>query len=121
WIKGEITMRLLLAMFKHETNTFSPVPTPFQRFFNNSSEIFTGELARKVYQDTGTGLGGFLKVGDQYGAIMDIAIAASARPSGVMSKETYVRLCNYILDAVAGGGYDGILLDLHGAMVAEGF
>lgn len=26
-------MRLLLAQFKHETNTFSPVPTPFERFY----------------------------------------------------------------------------------------
>ena len=25
-------MRLLIAMMKHETNTFSPVPTPLARF-----------------------------------------------------------------------------------------
>jgi microcystin degradation protein MlrC len=25
-------MRLLIAMVKHETNTFSPVPTPLSRF-----------------------------------------------------------------------------------------
>ena len=26
-------MRWLLAMIKHETNTYSPVPTPLERFF----------------------------------------------------------------------------------------
>ena len=25
-------MRLLIAMMEHETNTFSPVPTPLERF-----------------------------------------------------------------------------------------
>ena len=26
------SMRVVIAMFKHETNTFSPVPTPLARF-----------------------------------------------------------------------------------------
>ncbi|HWZ68601.1 MAG TPA: M81 family metallopeptidase [Stellaceae bacterium] len=32
-------MRLLIAMMKHETNTFSPVPTPLARFGGAASAV----------------------------------------------------------------------------------
>jgi hypothetical protein len=48
----EEEMRLLLAMFKHETNTFSPVPTPFERFFD-FGEAVGGEEAISMYRGTG--------------------------------------------------------------------
>ena len=37
-------MRLLIAMMKHETNTFSPVPTPLARFGNGPGPLY-GEAA----------------------------------------------------------------------------
>ena len=37
-------MRLLAAMFKHETNTFSPVPTRTERFFGYRPGMLTGAL-----------------------------------------------------------------------------
>jgi microcystin degradation protein MlrC len=30
-------MRFVIAMMKHETNTFSPVPTPFESFGNRGA------------------------------------------------------------------------------------
>ena len=44
-------MRLLIAMMKHETNTFSPVPTPLTRF----GPLY-GDAAVRAYRGTGTGL-----------------------------------------------------------------
>src|SRR5438105_3609354 len=112
-------MRLLLAMFKHETNTFSPVPTPSQRFFKGRAEPLSGDAAVQAYRGTGSGLGGFLEVAERHGAEIVVPVAAEAPPSGRVDEEAYARISKLILDAVAGGGFDGILLDLHGAMVTE--
>jgi hypothetical protein len=45
-------MRLLLAMFKHEMNTFPLVPTPSERFFD-FGEAVRAEEALSMYRGTG--------------------------------------------------------------------
>ena len=55
-------MRWLLAMVKHETNTFSPVSTPIERFFRGSSDILAGESAIQAYENTDSALGGYILV-----------------------------------------------------------
>src|SRR5271163_3628646 len=59
-------MRLLIAMMKHETNTFSPVPTPLARFGHGPGPLH-GEAAVRAYRGTGTGLGAYL---DLHGAMV---------------------------------------------------
>ncbi|OZI44119.1 M81 family metallopeptidase [Bordetella genomosp. 5] len=113
-------MRWLLAMIKHETNTFSPVPTPLARFFRGNPEILAGERAIRAYENTDSGLGGYIEVARREGAEMVVPVAAEAWPSSPTDTGTYETLCALILDEVRKGGYDAILLDLHGAMVAEG-
>src|SRR5882762_9462392 len=90
---GGSEMRLLIAMMKHETNTFSPVPTPLARFGHGPGPLY-GEAALRAYRGTGTGLGAYLDLAEKQGAQIVLPIAAR-------------------------GGFDGILLDLHGAMVTE--
>lgn len=113
-------MRWLLAMIKHETNTFSPVPTPLARFFRGNPEILAGERAIRAYENTDSGLGGYIEVARRVGAEIVVPVAAESWPSGPTSAETHELLCKLVLDEVRKGGYDAILLDLHGAMVAEG-
>ncbi|MGE8657785.1 MAG: M81 family metallopeptidase [Achromobacter sp.] len=113
-------MRWLLAMIKHETNTFSPVPTPLARFFRGNPDILAGERAIRAYENTDSGLGGYIEVARRAGAEIVVPVAAESWPSGPASAETHERLCRLVLDEVRKGGYDAILLDLHGAMVAEG-
>ncbi|HVL55317.1 MAG TPA: M81 family metallopeptidase, partial [Burkholderiaceae bacterium] len=112
-------MRLLLAMFEHETNTFSPVPTPLERFFDYRSEIVGGEAAVRAFRGTGTVLGGFIDVADRIGAQIVLPVAASASPSGPVDDAAYRRISELVLDEVARGGFDGILLALHGAMATQ--
>ncbi|WP_321938605.1 M81 family metallopeptidase [Paraburkholderia sp. J8-2] len=112
-------MRLLLAMFKHETNTFSPVPTPFERFFRRTGGAVAGEQALEAYRGTGGALGAYIDVADELGAQIVLPVAADAFPSGPVHDDAYRRITQLILDEVAKGGYDGILLDLHGAMVTQ--
>lgn len=107
-------MRLLIAGMKHETNTFSPVPTPLSRF----RPLF-GEEAARAYRGTGTGLGAYLDLAEREGAEIVLPIAANAPPSGPVEEAAYRAITDAILEAAAKGPFDGILLDLHGAMVTE--
>ncbi|MBV9199174.1 MAG: M81 family metallopeptidase [Alphaproteobacteria bacterium] len=108
-------MRLLIAMMKHETNTFSPVPTPLERF-----RPLYGEAAMHAFRGTGTGLGAYLDLAERQGAEIVLPIAAGAPPSRPVEDEAYLHITDTICEAVARGGFDGIMLDLHGAMVTEG-
>src|SRR6201987_2842110 len=105
-------MRLLIAMMKHETNTFSPVPTPLARF-----GPLDGESAIRAYRGTGTGLGAYLDLAEREGAEVVLPIAAGASPSGPVEDAAFEHIAGIICDAVAKGGYDAMFLDLHGAMV----
>ena len=111
-------MRLLIAMMKHETNTFSPVPTPLARFGNGPGPL-CGEAAIRAYRGTGTGLGAYLDLAEREGAEIVLPIAAGASPSGPVENAAYQHITDAICEAAAKGGFDGIMLDLHGAMVTE--
>jgi microcystin degradation protein MlrC len=113
-------MRLLIAMMKHETNTFSPVSTPLQRFGHGPGPLY-GEGAVAAYRGTGTGLGAYLDLAQREGAEIVLPIAAGAPPSRPVEDAAFEHIAGTICDAVAKGGYDGIMLDLHGAMVTESF
>ena len=111
-------MRLLIAMMKHETNTFSPVPTPLARFGNAPGPLY-GEAAISAYRGTGTGLGAYLDLAERERAEIVLPIAAGASPSGPVEDAAYQHITETICEAAAKGGFDGIMLDLHGAMVTE--
>src|SRR5271163_4517588 len=111
-------MRLLIAMMKHETNTFSPVPTPLARFGHGPGPLY-GEAAVRAYRGTGTGLGAYLDLAAREGAEIVLPVAAGASPSGPVEEAAYAEITDRICTAAAAGGFDGIMLDLHGAMVTQ--
>jgi microcystin degradation protein MlrC len=105
--------RIVIAMMMHETNTFSPVPTPIASF-----RPLPGEAAVAELEGTNTQFGGFLDVARRNGAEIVVPIAAGAHPSGYVTRAAYEEMC----DAIVGGirrGCDAAFLALHGAMVAE--
>lgn len=110
-------MKLVLAMMKHETNTFSPIVTDWARF--EAWGLYTGQAAIDAYAKTNMPLGVYLKLARDYGAEVVLPMAAEAMPGGKVTADAYRRLTDPILEAVK-AGCDGCLLDLHGAMVAEG-
>src|ERR1700722_15616565 len=116
-------MRLLIAMMKHETNTFSPVPTPLARFGPSHSDggpgPLYGDAAIRAYRGTGSGLGAYLDLAEREGAELVVPIAAGAPPSRPVEDAAFEHIAGAICEAVKQGGYDGIMLDLHGAMVTE--
>ncbi|HEX9844518.1 MAG TPA: M81 family metallopeptidase [bacterium] len=109
-------MRLLIASMKHETNTFSPVPTDVARFRQRA--FCFGSDVRSTFAGTRTGLGAYLRLAEETGAEIVTPVAAEAAPSGPVHAEAYQRITDAICEAVD-KRIDGIMLDLHGAMVAE--
>src|SRR5689334_4351489 len=107
-------MRIVAALLKHETNTFSPVPTPLERFGNGGPAF--GNAAFEAYRGTATPLGAFIDLAEREGWEVAVPVAAEAWPSGPVEDEAYRRLTDPIVAAVA-AGCDAVLLDLHGAMV----
>src|SRR4029077_12793922 len=106
-------LKLVLAMMMHETNTFSPVPTPLASF-----RPLQGEAAIEEFNDTNTQLGGFLHVAREAGAEIVLPVAGGAHPSGYVERAAYEDMAETIVGAVR-GGCDAVFLALHGAMVAE--
>ncbi|MGH1491886.1 MAG: M81 family metallopeptidase, partial [Acidimicrobiales bacterium] len=110
--------RVVVAMMEHETNTFSPVPTLYERFGRGGFGVPTGPEVYERFSGTGTGIGAFLDVADEAGMEIVSPIAANAAPSGKVDADAYRMITDAICDAVA-AGCDACFLDLHGAMVAE--
>ncbi|MBV9521420.1 MAG: M81 family metallopeptidase [Alphaproteobacteria bacterium] len=109
-------MRLLIAMMKHETNTFSPVRADWQRFLDWGA--YFGIEARRAYEGTAMPMAAYLDLAREAGAEIVTPLAAEAMPSGPVTADAYARMSDAILEAVA-AGCDAAMLDLHGAMVAE--
>jgi microcystin degradation protein MlrC len=109
-------MRIVAARMNHETNTFSPVPTPLSAFGPDGPTF--GSAALDSARGTRTGLGAFVDACAQRGADVEVAVNATANPSGPVDDDAYERFAAAIVDAVR-NGCDAILLDLHGAMVTR--
>ncbi|HQQ68833.1 MAG TPA: M81 family metallopeptidase, partial [Alicycliphilus sp.] len=105
-------MKILIARLNHETNTFSPVPTPLAAF--NPSY---GEEAYRANQGMRTAMAAFIDLAEGAGATLVTPVSAMAYPSGPVHAAAYDELTRRIVAAAP--GCDAILLDLHGAMVAE--
>ena len=109
-------MRVLLAMMSHETNTFSPVPTPLSRFGGGAVPIEGPAMLAGPRRRSNT-MAGMLRVAENEGAEIVPVIAAGAPPSGPVHDDAFEYICELIVESAA--ECDAALLDLHGAMVTQ--
>jgi microcystin degradation protein MlrC len=110
-------MKLVIAQMQHETNTFSPIATPWEAFGNGGPML--GRDAFDALRGTGVPMAAFLDIALKENAGIATPVAAWANPSGPVDAGAYDRICTLICDAVR-QGCDAVMLDLHGAMVVEG-
>jgi len=109
---------LFLAMMSHETNTFSNISTD-RRQFETRGLHYGGEII-EAFRGTGTCLGGMIDAATRRGATLIPSVAAAASPAGRVTRDIYGHVKERMLrDLKAAGSVDGVLLDLHGAMVTE--
>ena len=110
-------MKIVIAQMEHETNTFSPVETPWESFGPDGPYI--GNHAYKAMKNTRTPIGAFIDVAEKVNAEIVTPVAGFAYPSGPVAGAAYDQFCDLIIDDVK-QGCDLIMLDLHGAMVVNG-
>ncbi|HYG45078.1 MAG TPA: M81 family metallopeptidase [Bordetella sp.] len=108
-------MKVLIARLNHETNTFSPVPTPLSAFGENGPQ-YDGEAYRANHGQR-TAMAAFIDLAEARNAELSTPVSGWAYPSGPVAAQAYDDMCARIVAAAP--GCDAILLDLHGAMVAE--
>ena len=111
-------MRVFLGMFNHETNTFSNIPTDRGQF--EARNLHYGEEIVEQFRGTGTCLGGMIEATERLNLRLVPSVAAAASPAGKVTRDVYEHVKQRLLaDLRAAGRVDGVLLDLHGAMVTE--
>ncbi|MFN0163239.1 MAG: M81 family metallopeptidase [Burkholderiales bacterium] len=112
-----MTRRFVIALIKHETNTFSPIETPLERFGHGQGPAF-GRDARLAFEGSATPMAAFIDIARREGAEIVTPVAAESWPSAAASRATFETLMQPLEDALK-AGCDAIFLDLHGAMVID--
>jgi microcystin degradation protein MlrC len=111
-------VRIIAAELSHETNRFSVVPTDLAAF--ERSGIHRGNEMITTLRDTATPIAGFLDAAEKHDFELIPILAVWATPSGMVSQDALETLLIELLNGINNAGHvDGILLGLHGAMVAE--
>lgn len=113
--------RVLLAACLHESNSFNRYPAGLAHF--NRQGIFRDDAVGPRFAPTRTEMGGFLAWAAQQGWSITTPLAAQPASAGPVAEEAYTFFRDVLHDAATKArkaGLDGVLLALHGAMVAEG-
>ncbi|MCB0126016.1 MAG: M81 family metallopeptidase, partial [Caldilineaceae bacterium] len=113
-------MRIATGCISHETSTFTPVVTPRESFFARYGAVYGTAIIEK-FRGTNSPTGGFIEGAEAHGFELIPTIFAAAQPSGPAPRVVFDDLLDELLTGIAAAGtIDGVLLELHGAMVAEG-
>ena len=117
-------MRIATGGILHETSTCVDTRTTTNDFEFDRG-IIRGEDMLSRFRGTNVCTGGFIDGADAHGYELVPLLRAAAFPGGLIVREDYdaikTDLLQRLADAEAADGpVDGVLLDLHGAMVVEG-
>ncbi|MEW6705311.1 MAG: M81 family metallopeptidase [Pseudomonadota bacterium] len=114
-------MRVFVAGFHHETNTFAPSKADWAAFEAGAGYPAVSRGAQML-ERMGPGslpMGGFIRTARARGWQLVPSIWAGACPSAHVTKDAFERIAAAMLEDLQQGGHDAVYLDLHGAAVAE--
>jgi len=113
-------MRVAIGGISHETSTFTPVPTTRESFVERTGFPKGREMLDK-FRGVNTPIGGFIESAQEHGFELVPAIFAQAWPSAPTPRAVFDVILDELLEGISrAGAIDGVLLELHGSMVAEG-
>jgi microcystin degradation protein MlrC len=117
-----MSMRVALAGFLHETNTFAPTKAQMSDFVQGGGYMpfARGADLLPLSRGINLGIGGAVEQGELLGWEMVPVLWAGAIPSAHVCKEAYQSITDEIVVGISAAlPLDGVFIDLHGAMVAE--
>ena len=110
-------MRIGIAGLIHESNSFSVIPTTLDDF-----QVWEGQAIIDHFTPTFHEIAGYIAGAKEFGYELSPLVAVNATPAGPLTATTYETLVGKLLAALKSAPtLDGLLLALHGAMIAEGF
>jgi microcystin degradation protein MlrC len=110
--------RILIAGFKHETNTFSQLPTTLDSF--KARTLVYGPDVEPAFRNTKTEIAAFMDACTQNDWQAVHTVCGDATPSGKVADEAFDHFASTIVNTITVmAPIDGILLSLHGAMVCS--
>ncbi len=116
-------MRIVSGGIQHETNTFASVPTTlsdFQRDSDCGDDLLGGDRLRELYAGTGTIHGGYLDETAVRGIELVPVLSVHAQPAGRVEQASFSWMLDLLLSRIESAApFDGVALDLHGAMVTD--
>jgi microcystin degradation protein MlrC len=114
--------RIAIGGFLHETNTFAPSKATYADFVDGggSSRMAVGEEIFTHLKGVNAAIAGAIRVGEAEGWELIPTLFCGASPSAHVTEDAFERIAHDLLGMIAAAGpLDGVMLDLHGAMVTE--
>jgi microcystin degradation protein MlrC len=119
--KGKNQMKAFIAWLNTETNTFSPMPTSYRSFAERGYLVHKGRHEEDM-KDSTLPVFTFRRLAEVQGWEVVESLTAVADPGGRTVRSVYEIFRQEILDDLKSAlPVDVVFLDLHGAMVADGY
>jgi microcystin degradation protein MlrC len=118
---------MAIGGFQHESHSFAPMPTRWRDFVRPGGFPALQRPAGLVeaLRPTSVPSAGAIAAAEEAGAEIAPLVWCFANPAGPVTAEAFERVAALMVaalsDAIEAGPLDGVFLELHGAMVAEGF
>ncbi len=112
-------LRVGFAALFHETNTFAERPTDIEGFRSRGRWLVGDELILS-HAGTRTVGGGMVSGAEEHGLEIVPLVGAFATPSGLVTRSAFEEIRDRMTEQLAAASeLDGLLLELHGALVVE--
>jgi microcystin degradation protein MlrC len=114
-------MKILVAGYQHETNTFAPTKADWAAFNRGDSfpAFVHGEAMLAQLTGVNIPMGGFIEAARTKGWQLVPSSWCGAIPSSYVTEDAFERMAASVMADVARADFDAVYLDLHGAAVAE--
>ena len=118
-----MALRIAVGGFLHESTTFVDQPTTWDDFARSGAwpGACEGDAMLKTLDGLNMGISGFVDEVRKAGHTIVPTTWAMAQPAGPVTAHAFERMSAALVDGYRRSGADVIFVELHGAMVAEGY
>ncbi|GFZ63049.1 microcystinase C [Pseudomonas amygdali pv. eriobotryae] len=103
---------IFCAELYQESHSFNPIITGIENF-----EVHHGEEAMELARGANSVLGGIVDAAAKAGVAIKMSASYHCSPAGAIDHKVYTQACDEILADARKGGFDAIVLAMHGAML----